>query len=65
MTIANRFQKFFGGLRSRRFCKSRGGKLPAVIVGAAYQDFFPRFRVRQAPRRDDLQARRSSLVLIA
>ena len=47
ITISNRFQKFFGRLRSRRFCKSGGHKLPSVVVGAAHQDFSPWLRVRR------------------
>src|SRR5262249_27443306 len=46
ITIADELQKLFGRLRSRRFCKSGGHELPSVVVGAAYQDFSPRLRVR-------------------
>src|SRR5207247_4209709 len=47
ISVPNKFQKFLYGTRSRRFCKSESGKLSAVIVRAADEDFFPRLRVRR------------------
>ncbi len=43
VAVANKFEKFLGGVRRRRFREGRRGELAAVIIGAANENLLPRF----------------------
>ena len=45
VAVANKFEKFVGGIRRRRFSEGRRGELAAVIIRAANENLRPRFRV--------------------
>jgi hypothetical protein len=47
ISVANQLEKFFGRIGSRGFGESRSAELPAVVVRAANQNFFPGLRVRR------------------
>ena len=45
IAVANKFEKFLGRIRRRRFRKGRSDKLSSVIIRAANENLLPRFRV--------------------
>ena len=45
VAVANKFEKFVGGICRRRFREGRRGELAAVIIGAANENLLPRFRM--------------------